>query len=218
VARKKNPYGDPVSVYRKGKLWRVRYYPTGLIGEPGDRKELSNSFHSRESADRAADLLRRSLLEHRDIYGPRSNKSYSPLADALTTYVAELKKGMASQAIPAGTAAGRISDLTLALKEFCRTRDFRVRDLTENLARAIITKLSVGQGRNGGPIAANTVRKRKVSLKKFRDLAPSQRLRRQAPIRFPRSRERRGPDCNESGTTHARPRSSQRRRLLSRRR
>ena len=167
MARNKNPFGDPVSIYQKGELFRVRYYPTGLITEPNDRKDLPDSFHSREAAEKPADLLRQSLLEHRDIYGPGSDKGHTPLGDALATYVGEQKMGIASQAIPAGTATGRISDSTLALKKFSCARDFRVRDLTDALARAVIAQLSEGQGRNHAPVATNTVKKRKVSLKHF---------------------------------------------------
>ena len=167
MARNKNPYGDPVSIYRKGVRYRVRYYPTGLITEAKDRKELSDSFHSRETAEKSADLLRQHLLEHRGIYGPGSNKSYTPLADALATYVGEQKKGIATQAIPAGTAAGRISDVTLALKKISSTREFRVRDLSDERARTVIAHLSEGQGRSGAPVAANTIKKRRVSLKHF---------------------------------------------------
>jgi hypothetical protein len=76
-------------------------------------------------------VLRSALLDHRSIHGPGSNKGNTRLIDAYFLYVAELKKGMASQAIPAGTALGRISDVKLALGDVCRTREFQVRDLVD---------------------------------------------------------------------------------------
>jgi hypothetical protein len=58
VARTKNPYGDPVGTYRKRNVWRVRYYPTGLITEPSDRKDLPDSYGSEDAAKGAAEVLR----------------------------------------------------------------------------------------------------------------------------------------------------------------
>ena len=58
MARPKNPLGDPVSIFRKRNVWRVRYYPTGFITEPSDRRELPNSYASKDAAQVAAQVIR----------------------------------------------------------------------------------------------------------------------------------------------------------------
>jgi hypothetical protein len=129
--------------------------------------EIPQSYKSESEARATADVLRTALIQHRNLNAPGSNKGDTPLADAYALYVAELQEGMATQAIPAGTALARISDVKLALEDLCRTREFRVRDLVDDAARSVIAKLSEGTGRSGGPMPLNTVRKKKVSAKNF---------------------------------------------------
>ena len=46
MARPRNPNGDPVAVRKKGYIYKVRYYPTGVITDPTERKELPGVFHT----------------------------------------------------------------------------------------------------------------------------------------------------------------------------
>ena len=164
---KKNPLGNPVSTYRKRNVWRVRYYPTGFITEPSDRKELPDSYGSEDAAKGAAHVLRTALVEHRNAYVPGANSGDVPLAQALARYVRELREGMATRLIPDGTGKARISDVSRALSNVCGHREFRVRDLQGDAARTVIAELAGRSGRGGAPKAANTLRKEKVSIKNF---------------------------------------------------
>jgi len=167
VARTKNPYGDPVGTYRKRNVWRVRYYPTGLITEPSDRKDLPDSYGSEDAAEVAAHVLRTALIEHRNACGPGANNGDVPLSQALARYVRELRDGMASSMIPDGTGKARISDVSRGLSKLCDKREFRVRDLQGDAARSVIAELAGGSGRGEAPKAANTLRKERVSINNF---------------------------------------------------
>jgi hypothetical protein len=46
VPRTPNPNGDPVAIRKKGEIYKVRYYPIGVISNPADRKELPRVFHT----------------------------------------------------------------------------------------------------------------------------------------------------------------------------
>lgn len=167
MGRTKNPYGDPVGTYRKGKVWKVRYYPTGLITEPADRIDLIGTYGSKDAAEVPAAVLRTALIEHRNAYGPGANNGDVPLTQALARYVRELREGMASRLIPDGTGKARISDASRGLNKLCNKREFRVRDLEGDAARSAIAELAGRPGRGGAPKAANTLRKEKVSIKNF---------------------------------------------------
>ncbi len=167
MARTKNPFGDPVSVFRKRNIWRVRYYPTGFITDPKDRTEHPISHDSKAAAQRAAAVLRRSLIERRNAYAPGANNADAPLSHALARYVRELRDGMASRMIPDGTGKARISDVSRGLRTLCDKREFRVRDLEGDAARSVVAQLARGNGHGGAPKAANTLRKEKVSINNF---------------------------------------------------
>ncbi len=167
MARTKNPLGDPVSIYRKRNVWKVRYYPTGFISKPEDRMELSESYDSKAAAEGPAAVLRAALSEHRNAYIPGANDGDTPLSQALARYVRELQDGMASRMIPDGTGKARISDVSRGLSKLCDKREFRVHDLEGDAARSVIAELVGGSGRGGAPKAANTLRKEKVSINNF---------------------------------------------------
>ena len=46
MARTPNPWGDPVRVRRKGDVFKIVYYPTGLVGDPATRKTYPGSWNT----------------------------------------------------------------------------------------------------------------------------------------------------------------------------
>ena len=48
MARTPNPWGDPVRVRRKGDVFKIVYYPTGLVGDPATRKTYPGSWNTPE--------------------------------------------------------------------------------------------------------------------------------------------------------------------------
>jgi hypothetical protein len=68
--RPKNPDGDPVHIYTRtypsGTVrYFVRYYPSGRVTAPNDRRQLKGAYLTREEAESAADELRENLLSLR---------------------------------------------------------------------------------------------------------------------------------------------------------
>ena len=47
MGRPSNPFGDPVAVRRTGSVFKLRYYPTGVITKSADRKELPGVYRTK---------------------------------------------------------------------------------------------------------------------------------------------------------------------------
>ncbi len=167
MARPKNPYGDPVSVCRKGERFRVRYYPTGEITDPKDRKELPSTYSSRDTALEAAALLRQRLLEHRDVHGTRGDHTRILLADAINVYQRFLDEAVAAHTMPQGTADCRFSDVRLHLGPLTQRSAPRVRDLVGPMAKDVVASISTALTRDGRPKALNTQSRAESSLRTF---------------------------------------------------
>src|SRR6056297_2841243 len=88
MGRPRNPLGNPVSVVTQGAYLRVRYYPTGLITDPRDRRWLPGKWckaTERHLAEEAAAGLREGLLDHRAAHGQGTT---SEMAERVTVNLA----------------------------------------------------------------------------------------------------------------------------------
>jgi hypothetical protein len=50
MARPPKPLADPVALVSKAGRWAIRYYPTGLVGDPATRKFWPKSFATDKDA------------------------------------------------------------------------------------------------------------------------------------------------------------------------
>ena len=89
MARPANPYGDPVSIRRKGSRYKIRFYPTGIITSPNDRKEVPGAYPTAEEATAAAAVLRAKLVEHRDRFRPECGRSSVLVSTAAAEFVSD---------------------------------------------------------------------------------------------------------------------------------
>lgn len=136
MARLKNPNGDPVSVRKKGSVYKVRYYPTGIIGDPAKRKELPGVFQTPAAAEAQAAILREKLIEHREMHLPGGNRGLARLSSVLADYLKEQERACENKTLPVGTFRKIKSDMGLYVETAALRRDVRIRDLPE-IAKAI---------------------------------------------------------------------------------
>src|SRR5665213_1063740 len=103
MARPRNPNGDPVAIRKKGDIYKVRYYPTGIITDPTERKEFPGVFHTQAAAEAQAAMLRERLIEHRESHLPGTSRGYARLSTVLRDYMVEQKRAYESLELPLGT-------------------------------------------------------------------------------------------------------------------
>lgn len=113
MSRPRKPYGDPVAIRRTGETYKVRYYPTGVITRPVDRKELPGVFPTEAAAEAAADLLRVKLIEHRNHYLPDGDRGCVSLETAVAAFIAAMQGANQSNDLPLGTLRRIQSDMRL---------------------------------------------------------------------------------------------------------
>ena len=168
MPRPKNPYGDPVRVRLHCGSYRVRYYPTGLITEDHDRKDLPYKYASREVAEVAAAVLREKLIAHRDVWSTVGVRHQVPLLDAVTRFLENLREKRDTRMMPGGTASSRLSDANLYLLPLARSTGTTIGDLEETgLARQIINDIDNATKANGTPKADNTRKRARASMRLF---------------------------------------------------
>ena len=168
MARPRNPFGDPVSIRRRGGLFTVRYYPTGLITDPRSRRDLPQSFRTLAEAEAAAALLREKLVEHRRRYANAPSRlNAGSLAAALDAYVAELARAVARGDLPEGTRRKRASDLNLYVRPTATATPLPIRDLPGAIARDLVDAIPEAKKADGSLKATNTVGKAPGSLREF---------------------------------------------------
>jgi integrase len=137
MTRPRNPNGDPVAIRKKGDVYKVRYYPTGVITDPTERKELPGVFHTQAAAEAQAALLRERLIEHRDSHLPGTSRGYARLSSVLRDYLIEQKRAYESMALPLGTHRKLMSDMRLYVEPVATQLDVRIKDLPTQAARMI---------------------------------------------------------------------------------
>ncbi len=168
MPRPKKPYGDPVRVRLHRGSYRVRYYPTGLITEDRDRKDLPFKYASKEVAEVAAAVLREQLIAHRDVWCMGGIRHQVPLLDAVTRFVEHLREQRDTRMMPDGTASSRLSDANLYLFPPARSKGTTIGDLEETgLARQIIDDIGNSTKANGTPKADNTRKRARASMRLF---------------------------------------------------
>ena len=118
MPRTPNPNGDPVAIRKKGDIYKVRYYPTGVIGNPADRKELPGVFRTRAAAEAHGALLREHLIEHRESHLPGTSRGYARLSTVLRDYLIEQKRAYENLTLPLGTQRKIASDMRLTSSQW----------------------------------------------------------------------------------------------------
>src|SRR5665213_3366264 len=113
MARPRNPNGDPVAIRKKGDIYKVRYYPTGVITDPIERKELPGVFHIQAAAEAQAALLRERLIEHRQSHLPGGNRGLARLSTVMREYLKDQERTYAARVLPLGTRGKIKSDMRL---------------------------------------------------------------------------------------------------------
>ena len=160
MGRPRNPLGDPVSVVTQGAYLRVRYYPTGLITEPRDRKWLPGKWRKatqRHLADEAAAGLRESLLDHRAAHGQGTT---SEMVDRVTVKLAvqaflnELENDEKDEKVAKGTRKARASQLNVNL---VTTYGSHSVDMLSQIGPAIVAAVLTAERADGGRKESSTV-------------------------------------------------------------
>jgi len=167
MSRPANPFGDPVAIRRKGQTYKVRYYPTGVITKPGDRKELPGTYPTREAANAAAVLLRTRLVEHRNRYLPSADRSSALLSTVAAEFVLANQKASESQDMPVGTCRRIVSDIRVYIEPVVKRSDVPVKDLNGKMAADICASISDAKKRDGAYKAENTLAASQTTLRKF---------------------------------------------------
>ena len=126
MPRTPNPNGDPVAVRKKDDIYKVRYYPTGVITNPTDRKELPGVFRTKAAAEAQAALLRERLIEHRESHLPGTSRGYARLSSVLCEYLNEQERAYETKALPLGTLRKIKSDTRLYVEPAAARRDANV--------------------------------------------------------------------------------------------
>ena len=170
MPRTPNPNGDPVAVRKKGDIYKVRYYPTGVITNPTDRKELPGVFRTKAAAEAQAALLRERLIEHRESHLPGTSRGYARLSSVLCEYLNEQERAYETKALPLGTLRKIKSDTRLYVEPAAARRDVRIKDLPGEEAKLICA--NVTQSGN----AENTIAASQWSLGHFGSWLVTQRF------------------------------------------
>ena len=156
MGRPKNPFGDPVSVTTKNDYLKVRYYPSGMITDPTDRKWLAGKWckkTQRHLAEEAAALLREALLNRLAAHGE------GPLSEVtgrgtVTLSVAAFVESLENDGeVPPGTAKARKTQLNVNL--VTNWGSHHIEELGR-LAPTIVGAVANATKRNGKPKAAST--------------------------------------------------------------
>jgi hypothetical protein len=153
MGRPKNPFGDPVSVYRRGSRWAVRYYPTGLVTSSDDRQVLPESYGTKEDAERVAEALRQELYKLRAASSTPATKPDQLLSAVLEDYVKEQKK---DEHTPTGTVRKRISTVRLYVMD-SEAAAMPVRHLPGRQAELIVRTMRRAKKADGSPKGENTI-------------------------------------------------------------
>ena len=161
MRRTPNPNGNPVAVGRKGDIYKVRYYPTGVATNPTDRKELPGVFRTQAAAEAQAALLRERLIEHRESHLPGTSRGYARLSSVMREYMNEQERVYETKVLPLGTLRKIKSDTRLYVEPAAAQRDVRIKDLPGQEAKRICA--NVTQSGN----AENTITTSQWSLGHF---------------------------------------------------
>jgi len=158
-----------VAVRRKGSIFKVRYYPTGVITDPGTRKELPGVFATREQAEVQAAILRERLIEHRLIHTPGGDLSGVLLSSAARRFVEQKQRESLENDLPVGTFRKIKSDIGLYVLAVTNRSDFRLKDLPGSRAEQLCKALSQAKKKDGHYKGENTISASQGTLGKFGD-------------------------------------------------
>lgn len=161
MSRTPNPNGDPVAVRKKGDVFKVRYYPTGTVTDPADRKELTGVFRSRAAAETQAARLRERLIEHREMHAPGTSRGFVRLSVVIEEYLSDQMREYEDATLPLGTLRKIQSDMRLYVSPVVKSRDLRISDLPGREAESVC--LGVTQSGN----VENTITASQWSLSHF---------------------------------------------------
>ena len=167
MARPANPYGDPVSIRRKGSRYKIRFYPTGIITSPNDRKEVPGAYPTAEEATAAAAVLRAKLVEHRDRFRPECDRSSVLVSTAAAEFVSQSRAACEAMDLPAGTFRRIKSDIKIYIDAAVMKSDVPVKNLPGALADAICKSVSNAKKKDGTYKAENTVSASQTTLRRF---------------------------------------------------
>lgn len=142
MPRTPNPNGDPVAIRKKGDIYKVRYYPTGVITNPTDRKELPGVFHTQAAAEAQAAILRERLIEHRESHQPGASRGYARLSSVMREYLNEQERAYETKVLPLGTLRKIKSDTRLYVEPAAARRDVRIKDLPGEEAKLICASVT----------------------------------------------------------------------------
>jgi len=142
MARPRNPNGDPVAIRKKGDIYKVRYYPTGVITDPIERKEFPGVFHTQAAAEAQAALLRERLIEHRQSHLPGGNRGFARLSTVTREYLKDQERAYETGALPLGTLRKIKSDMRLYVEPAATRCDVRIKDFASQLAEQICTSIT----------------------------------------------------------------------------
>ena len=154
MPRTPNPNGDPVAIRKKGDIYKVRYYPTGIITKPADRKEVPGVFQTRGAAEAQAALLREKLVEHREIHLPGGNRGLARLSTVLSEYLADQQRSYEAGSLPLGTGRKIKSDMHIYVEPVAEKLDVRVKDLPAQAAKTICDGVTLS-GKSENTITAS---------------------------------------------------------------
>lgn len=168
MARPPAPFADPVSVSRDRGYLRIRYYPTGIITKPNDRRYLPGKWRAddpieRDEAQRTADKLRQDLLEHRAAYGITTGLPAHVKVTIGASIEAYLKMLEVKAEAPTGTIKTRRSQLTISL------RPILLLDVEQlcSLANTVLANVRTAVTAKGKPVSGDTAKGRLAALRDY---------------------------------------------------
>jgi integrase len=167
MPRPANPLGDPVAIRRKGDVYKVRFYPTGVITKPSDRKELRGTFPNKEAASAAATLLRTKLVEHRNRYLPGADRGCVMLSTVAAEFVRANREASEASDLAVGTYRRIASDMRVYIEPVVEHGDVPVKALAGALAETICSSVSKSKKKDGTYKAENTVAASQTTLRNF---------------------------------------------------
>ena len=189
--------GRPVRVRRKGDVFKVVYYPTGLVGEPATRKTCPGAWKTPEEAEDVAAVLRHHLREHR-ARNAGGRKTALTLLSALDAYVGELERQVDSVVVPYGTMKTRRSHLNLCVRPAAEHEPRpQVRDLPGDMARQLVNGIADSRKKDGSLEKAGDPPRRGRQVERVVEVVRGKRTDRRRALRRPPQRGERRTGSHE---------------------
>ena len=167
MPRRPDPYADPVRIYARKyasgtTAWIIKYYPTGLITQPGDRKQIPGTFGTEQAAQDAATLLRTRLTEHVAAHRTDLRPSERVLSVVFGLYKQAIDSDLS---VPIGTRRAATSRVRVCLKP-SKAWTKPVRELSRH-ADSILLDLDAAKTAQGNPKEENSKSGSRTALTNF---------------------------------------------------